>query len=409
MEASVRERLGPLTGLRFAAALGILLYHYGGPLLAGAPGWAERLRTGGHAWVGLFYVLSGFVLARANPEPMDAPARRRFWIARLARLYPAYLVAFLLAAPFVVERWSAGGSAAVAKGAVVAAAALLLVQAWVPSIARIWNAPGWSTSVVAAFYVAFPFAAARLARLSRRGLWLALAGAWALSLSLPLAYLALRPDGSVADFTWNEPFWLEALKFHPLARAGEFLAGVALGLLDRRAPLLRRRGGIAAALAVAAALALLAWDGVPYPVLHDGALVPLFAVAVVGVARAAGPTGRVLASAPVRALGDASFALYALQEPLWLWARRLAGEPGPHASAPFVAAFSAAAIAISVCVSTGLERPARRALRALLSGDPRRARPPTTPGEPRRDAPAESALFVPSPPPPLAHEEVREG
>jgi peptidoglycan/LPS O-acetylase OafA/YrhL len=399
MDAPRTDRLPALTGLRFVAALAILLFHYGGPLVARAPAWLERARTNGFAWVGLFYVLSGFVLARAHPEPMDAAARRRFWIARLARLYPAYLVAFLLGAPFVLERWSAGGSAAVAKAAVVAAAALLLVQAWIPPVARIWNAPGWSTSVVASFYLAFPYVAARLARLSRRGLWLALAGAWALSLSLPLLWLALRPDGPVANFTWNEPFWLEALKFHPLARSGEFLAGVALGLLDRRAPLVRRRGGIAAAVAFAAAFGLLAWGGLPYPLLHNGALVPLFALGVLGVARSSGPVARALSSAPARTLGDASFALYALQEPLWLWARRLAGEPGPHASPAFVLAFSAAAIAISVCVSTGLERPARRALRALLSGDPARGDASRTSSEARPVEPAtRSTLLVPSPP-----------
>jgi len=202
------DRVPALTGLRFLAALGILLFHYGAPLLAWAPPFAERIRTGGHAWVGLFYVLSGFVLARAHPEPMGPAARRRFWIARLARLYPAYLLAFLLAAPFVLDRWAGQGHAGAAKAAVVAAAALLLVQAWIPPIARIWNAPGWSTSVVASFYLAFPLATARLARLSRRGLTLALALAWGLSLAFPILYLALRPDGPVADVTWNEPFWL---------------------------------------------------------------------------------------------------------------------------------------------------------------------------------------------------------
>jgi peptidoglycan/LPS O-acetylase OafA/YrhL len=364
-----QDRLPALTGLRFLAALAILLFHHGAPLVAWAPPWVDRIRAGGYVWVGLFYVLSGFVLARAHPEPMDAAARRRFWIARLARLYPAYLVAFLLAAPFALGRWSGQGPAAAAKAAVVAAAALLLVQAWLPPIARIWNAPGWSTSVVASFYVAFPFAAARLSRLSRRGLALALAGAWGLSLALPLLYLALRPDGAVADVGWNEPFWLEALKFHPVARAGEFLAGVALGLLDRRAPLLSRGGGSAAALAFGGAGLLLASGAIPYPLLHDGALVPLFAVGLLGLARSGGAVARAMGSGPMRTLGDAAFALYALQEPLWLWARRLAAEPAAPPSAAFVLAFSAIAIAIATCVSSGLERPARRALRALLSGE----------------------------------------
>ena len=367
------DRLAALTGLRFAAALGILLFHQGGPLLAGAPAWADRIRTGGHVWVGLFYVLSGFVLARAHPFPMDARARRAFWAARLARLYPAYLLAFALAAPFALERWAAGGPLAAAKAAAVAGAALLLVQAWVPPVARLWNAPGWSTSVVLAFYAAFPFAAARLGRLSRRGLAGALAGAWALSLLLPLVYLALRPDGPVADPAWSEPPWLLALKFHPLARAGEFLAGVALGLLHARGLVFRRGAAVAAPLALLAAAGVLASGAAPYVLLHDGLLVPLFAVAVLALAQGRGVLARALGSAPARALGDASFALYVLQEPLWLWGRRLAGGDGP-ASPAFVLCYAAAAIAIALAVARALERPARRALRALTA--PRAAAAP---------------------------------
>jgi peptidoglycan/LPS O-acetylase OafA/YrhL len=372
MASASTDRIPALTGLRFAAAFGILLFHYGGPLVAALPSWVDRVRTGGYVWVGLFYVLSGFVLARAFPEPMDRAARRRFWAARLARLYPAYLLAFLLAAPFVLARWTGGGTTAAGKAALVAAAGLLLVQAWIPPVARVWNAPGWSTSVVAAFYAAFPFLAARLGRLSRRGLATALALSWAASLALPALYLALRPDGPILDETWNEPFWLIALKFHPLARAGEFTAGVALGLLDRRGPLLVRHGGRTAVVAAAAVIAILAWGGLPYTFLHNGALVPLLALVILGVARTRGPVARVLASAPARTLGDASFALYALQEPLWLWSRRLAAAPGGAASPAFVLADVAAAVAISVAVSIRLERPARRALRGLVAGE----RPP---------------------------------
>src|SRR5690242_7605015 len=96
-------RIDALSGLRFGAAAGILLFHVGPALFARAPAWAERVRLGGFVWVGLFYVLSGFVLAHANPAPMDQAARRTFLAARLARLYPAYLLAFVLYAPFAMQ------------------------------------------------------------------------------------------------------------------------------------------------------------------------------------------------------------------------------------------------------------------------------------------------------------------
>ncbi len=88
MDARRPDRLAALTGLRFAAALGILLYHQGGPVLAGAPAWAERVRAGGHVWVSLFYLLSGYALqeplwlwARQLAGEPQAPASRAFVVA----------------------------------------------------------------------------------------------------------------------------------------------------------------------------------------------------------------------------------------------------------------------------------------------------------------------------------------
>ncbi len=383
METDRPARVDALSGLRFWAALGILLFHYGGAFTAGLPAWVERIRTGGHVWVGLFYVLSGFVLAYANPRPLDGPARRAFFAARFARLYPAYLLAFALYAPFVLHRWWGGGADGLAKGAVVALACLTLTQAWLPPIARIWNPPGWSTSVVASFYLAFPHLLRWLAPRSRAALWRAAAVAWAGSLALPLLYVLAAPDGPGAELLAREPRWLEALKFHPLARLGEFIAGVALGLLVRtRGASLGRAGGPAALAALGVAAALLAWGGAPYAFLHNGLFVPLFAIVVVGLASdAASAPARLLGGPLSRALGDASFALYALQDPLWRVARTLHGDPAP-AGLAFTAAFTVLAVVVAVAVSRGLERPARRWLRRWL------ALPPPAPRAERAGTPA---------------------
>jgi peptidoglycan/LPS O-acetylase OafA/YrhL len=371
MEDLRPARVDALSGLRFAAATCILLFHVGAPLLGSAPGWAERIRAGGYVWVGMFYLLSGFVLAHAHPAPMDAAARRGFLVARLARLYPSYLLGFLLFAPFALDRWEGGGMPAMAKAGTVALACLLLAQAWMPPIARIWNPPGWSTSVVASFYLTFPRVLRWLAPRSRAGLWGAAAGAWLAGLSLAVAYLLLAPDGLGAVQLAHEPPWLAALKFHPLARGGEFVAGVALGLLVRtRGVALRRAGGVAAVAALAIVPAVLAWGRVPYVLLHNGILLPAFAVALVGLASdARGWVARILGSRAGRLLGDASFALYALQEPLWRWARTLHGEAAPP-SAAFTAAFCLIAVIVAVAASRGLERPARRWLRRALAVPP---------------------------------------
>jgi len=365
MEAR-EERLAALTGLRFLAALALLLFHVGAALAAHLPGALGRVQRGGFVWVSVFYVLSGFVLARAHPAPMPPAARRAFWTARLARLYPAYLVGFLLSAPFAAERWVGAGPSGLARMAIVAAASLLLVHAWAPPIARAWNAPGWSTSVVLSFYALFPFAAARLGRLSRRWLLAAAAAAWVAALAAPAAYALLRPEGAHPELLAREPPLLETLKFHPIFRAPEFLVGVALGLWHRRGGSLGRAAPAAAALGVCGTIAAIAWGALPYLPLHDGLLAPLSALAVLGLAEGRGLLARGLASRPLRALGDASFALYAIQEPLWRIARAWPGSGAPPSPA-FVAAFCAAAIGASLAVARWVERPARRFIRARLA------------------------------------------
>ena len=301
-----------------------------------------------------------------TPRRSPPAGRRAFFATRLARLYPAYLLAFALAAPFALERWADGRPARVREGGAVAAAALLLVQAWIPPIARLWNAPGWSTSVVLAFYAGFPFVAARLARLlaprpraRARGRVGALARA-----SAPLAR-APSPTAPSRTSRWNEPPWLLALKFHPLARAGEFLAGVALGLLHARGLASDRGAALAAPLALGASLAVLAWGGAPYVLLHNGLLVPLFAVAVLALAHGGGALARALGSrAGARARRRELRALRAAGAALAVGAPARRAPAGP-ASPAFVLCYAAAAVAISLAVARGLERPAARAPGAL--------------------------------------------
>src|SRR5579863_1305776 len=94
-----RRPIRALTGLRFFAALHVVFYHYAVGLL---PYPLSSVAKNGYVAVGLFFVLSGFVLAYNYADrPMDI---RTFWTARFARIYPAYLLAFVLIAPAVCVR-----------------------------------------------------------------------------------------------------------------------------------------------------------------------------------------------------------------------------------------------------------------------------------------------------------------
>ena len=312
-----------LTGLRFWAALHVVVFHFGGAWMELAPGWMQAISLCGYASVGLFFVLSGFVLAYnyLSPDGRMTVGRRAFWSARAARVYPVYALALVLLAPKVIAGSLAANSAAVAaaKLAVGGGSALLLVHAWLPPASLYWNPPGWSVAVEAFFYALFPAVVGWVGLLRRERLVWALAGLWALGLLPSLLYLGLEPDGGPVTQDARGT-WLAVLKFNPVLRLPEFLMGVVLGrLFALETPGLKRTGALmapGAAVLVLGAFALS--QHIPFPLMHNALLAPVYALLVYGLARGGGWLGGFLSRPALVRLGEASYSLYILQYPVWL-------------------------------------------------------------------------------------------
>src|SRR5581483_10379381 len=111
-------------------------------------------------------------------------------------------------------------------------------------------------------------------------------------------------------------FWLTVLKFTPYTRWAEFVAGAALGALWLRTPAERRGARFATPLVAGGALActaILLYAGrIPYALLHNGGLLPLYAAIVWGLMLGNGPLHRALSVRPLTAVGDSSYVLYVL-------------------------------------------------------------------------------------------------
>jgi len=407
VEAGARSReasgqathMRALTGLRFVAALLVVLFHFmpwsvldhpgaPGPVRAIAGAVLGVVRSG-FTGVSFFFILSGFILAYTYLGPAGrrkGRSPRHFWLARLARVYPLYLVAFLLAAvPFFLWGGSRGGQTMCdghQNPVVTAVASLLLVQAWIPCSASVLNQPGWSLSVEAFFYLTFPLLALPLARLGRRGLLLVAAAAWATLAAVALAYTAIAPDGPIGGVSWHAQFWHKTLYMSPLARLPEFVMGVALGALflrsgaesGARTP---PRGVIIALLPLLAlAGVVVALTGGPLPVvLFNGVLLdPLFALLIYSLAWVGGwsPLAWLLASPPLLLLGEASYAIYILHWPLWDWTSRYLKPLVPTLATreAFFAAYLGIVVAAAVLSYRVIERPARRALLRLFERGP---------------------------------------
>ncbi|HEX6913158.1 MAG TPA: acyltransferase [Longimicrobium sp.] len=373
MEEAGRPHLHALTGLRFVAAFQVLAYH-GLALNADAPWWLRSLVGSGYVGVSLFFVLSGFVLTYTYHDTLrDGRAtRREFLAARVARIYPVYLLSLVVALPPLFWLFEAK-HAAVPPGwlARMVGAYAGLAQAWDPNKACLLNCPAWSLSVEAFFYVAFLLVLPVVARWGARRLLVAAVAAYALTLLAPALYLALRPDGPAAPTPHGVGWWLYAVKYNPLVRLPEFVLGVLAGrlfLLDR-APPGRRDARLEVAAALAVGAVLLASPRIPYLPLHNGLLAPAFAVLVYALARGRGPLARVLSTrVPVR-LGAASFALYILHIPLLAWLSRgyrVTGLTPPAQPWGFVV-FAGLSVAVSLLVFATVEEPGRRALRRLLA------------------------------------------
>jgi peptidoglycan/LPS O-acetylase OafA/YrhL len=384
-----QSHLKPLTGLRFLAALLVVLGHgtaFWLPTIGQAsstPGLARLLALaisgiaakGGGVAVTLFFVLSGFILAYTYCPPDGGlrGGRRAFYVARVARIYPVYLFGFVaIAVPYL--GWSSATISPRADNGLVASglAQVTLTQAWFPFLAASWNGPAWSVSTEAFFYLLFPLAATATARLTRQHLIIMLEVLWAIDLAVPFAFLALHPTGV------QEVYWLRVVYYNPLARLPTFLIGVALGRLFTLASRTQGQGttqakkrlrashvGAATLVVITGILATVPWVFGP---LYDVALTPLLAVLIYALAWSEGRLAAFFALPAMVALGEASYALYILHVPLWQWvahagAARVATYP---MRVVFYVAYLGLLVAISLLSLRFLEQPARRAIRQAL-------------------------------------------
>lgn len=350
--------LKALTGLRFLAALPVVLFHVL-PRPAMSPE-AGKLADLGYISVGLFFVLSGFVLSYAYSGDAETINRRAFYRARFARIYPVYALAMLVALPaytrlypsLKLQWW---------EYPVDVALRFLLVHAWHPGTIRHYNVPSWSLSVEAFFYLLFPFLLPVVFRLTPKETPRSLVMVLALASVAPLAYSILYPGMTAA----LDSYRILLIKFHPLVRLPEFLGGMLLGRLFVGAPPAWQgwQSDLAVAGAVATIVAAVAL-GMPYPLLHTGGLAIPFAVIVYALATGKGLFAQALSWRPIMALGGASYALYILHLPLFsIFEKRAAAIGITIGTLPFAFGVTCALIAVSLVVHYVFELPMRKWLR----------------------------------------------
>ena len=372
------ERLPALTGLRGLAALWVLVFHawaLSGAAAHGLPAPVEALLGAGWLGVDVFFVLSGFLLARGLGEALAIGGHRPDWrgfaLMRMARILPAYyaqLMVFALPATAVLLTPAiAWVPASIGEGI---AHGLLWLNAWpwVPAHLGPW----WSLPVEAGFYAALPL------------LWWAWGGARRmLGLLLATACLAVAWRFAMHDVASIEQRigWSE----HLPGRKVQFVTGMALAWwtthggreVDGAASVGSRWCADATVLLAFGALVLLPQLGGDraYVGIVDGRpwtwfwpVITAVPVAVLLASLVGAPSGRVarlLASAPLMALGTVSFGLYLWHYPVqWALRAALGGYvPSSWGLAGFVGASLFLSLAVAALSWWAIERPVLAAAR----------------------------------------------
>lgn len=306
-------RLPALTGLRCFAALNIVFFHFSNPQWFG---FLAPIVNAGYASVSYFILLSGFVMAynyseRGRAGQLD---KGRFWLARFTRLYPVYFLSLVLAWWMVPTEYHAHSHGMFWTGVALAP---LLLQGWVPQIATFLNTPAWTMSAEAFYYFVFPWMA-KWKRPRRVSVHLVkMAGIWALGIVPGALYFFLNPDGLTHTDRWSWGFWLQALKYTPLPHFPSFIFGVMLAgldeLIDRESPLRLFLGAFGM---VAIFTILYQADHIPYAIIHDGLLMPLFGCLILGLA-GKNILAAIIGCAPLAFVGESSYCLYLLHFNMW--------------------------------------------------------------------------------------------
>jgi len=308
-----RSRLPALTGLRIFAALNLVFFHFSDPKQFG---WLAPVVDNGYSSVSFFLLLSGFILAY-NYSDRAARGQLRvgeFWLARFSRLYPVYLFSLIVSLGMLMAEFHAHSLPSFLAGVVLT---LVLLQGWSPTLSTFWNTPAWTMPTEAFFYLLFPMVI-RWKRPKKLAWLLALLLAlWCLGMLGPALYTWLHPDGDLHPGRYSNGWWIRALKFTPPPHLPSFLFGVVLAdLNDRFAVASRWRLWLGIAGLGSIYFVLAHGQSVPYVFLHDGLMMPLFGLAILGLA-GTNVLSRIFGFLPFVMLGEASYCLYLLHFNLW--------------------------------------------------------------------------------------------
>ena len=209
-------RIDQLTFTRFLFAILIVVFHYGkeSPLFNNS--YLDFIVNQAHIGVSYFFLLSGFVMMIAYSKK-DKIEWLEYLKNRFARIYPIYFGALLLI--LVIQLLTKTFDL---EGLILN---VLMIQAWFPEKALIFNPVAWSLSVELFLYLSFPIIYNNfIKKYSFKKVVVCFLIFWIVSQIIVHGLLMYKPYG---DSLLN----LKLVYFNPLLHLNEFLIGLVTGYL----------------------------------------------------------------------------------------------------------------------------------------------------------------------------------
>ena len=357
---SATNPIPALTSLRGLAAWWVVVFHFREALPPQAPAFVHVVASYGYLAVDLFFILSGFVIARSYSHHFARSIEIKticfFYGFRLARIYPLHLfvlVLFLLN-PFALAFFSTAGIPQDGYDINYFIMSIFLVQNWGWTNELQWNIPAWSISTEWFAYLIFPFIAILASRFVQKA---AVAVASALGLMLILAVVTAVVGGGLGG---NIPQ-------HGLSRCLlEFGVGVALCRLHLAWPAQASTARLAFGCAITCFAAL--------TIMPDYAVMPLgFFCLIYALTRNSFLLSKLIQNRILEWVGILSYSTYMIHYFIKTWIKFLMVESTANTENFLFYLFATACA--SAILFYAIERPAQQKMRAavtsMLASQPR--------------------------------------
>ncbi|MES2679803.1 MAG: acyltransferase [Bacteroidota bacterium] len=303
----------PLNFIRFALALGVILFHYGVNYFPFNSGPLNTLIVNSSFRVSFFFFISGFVMCMVYAKQAGNLTAAYFYKRRFARIFPLYWLAFVLTVIVVVfvNKAAPRGLNIILHG--------IGLQSLNPGHVLDLNYPTWSISVELIFYLIFPFLLKWLVKFGPAKLLAVAFGIWALQSVQHIFFVECVYNGTKVseEFISAFPLWHFSTFFAGMAAARLIALNAVPGLITKNSVLFM----------VLPLLAIIYIIYIPNPVLkyvHNGLLVPVFALFIVALYYDGSVIGLSLSHRRIVNLGDFSYGLFIFQYPVWVICCRIA-------------------------------------------------------------------------------------